>query len=261
MPDYIVVNCFSCKTFQVIQDKKSSNKFVCSICHEKQSVRKVFHSSSYPKDCRIACQTLNMERGRVDSIMRDKLVDEWENNFHSGSCGRGKEEGRKEEIEKAQVVPQHQSRWITYIDHAEDSHLENLQCEDDPRFVTALPERKARVKSGQVAAKGEGRRCRGDGNTAGGVREGKWEGGRGAKRSHDTFLSDDEDDCRAGGFTGLGVQARKVTSGGACVGVGRGKDSGKTRRTEDVGFEAGKSWASCTGGAGGGHLRHSLYYN
>jgi hypothetical protein len=126
--------------------------------------------------------------------------------------------------------------------------LENLQCEDDPRFVTALPERKGRVKSGQVAAKGEGRRCRGDGNTAGGVGEGKWEGGRGAKRSHDTFLSDDEDDCRAGGFTGLGVQARKVTSGGACVGVGRGKDSGKTRRTEDVGFEAGKSRASCTGG-------------
>ena len=127
--------------------------------------------------------------------------------------------------------------------------------------MTALPERKGRVKSGQGAEKGEGRRGRGVGNTAGGVGEGKWEGGRGAKRSHDTFLSDEEDDCTAGGFTGLGVQAKEVTSGGACIGVGRGKDSGKTRGAEDVGFEAGKSRASCTGGAGGGHFRHSLYCN
>lgn len=41
MPEYIVVSCFSCNMFQVIQDKKSSNKFSCAICREKQSVRKV----------------------------------------------------------------------------------------------------------------------------------------------------------------------------------------------------------------------------
>jgi hypothetical protein len=84
----------------VIQDKKSSNKFSCAICREKQSVRKVllarsppraprsspradgaprrqiFHSSDYPKDCRVVCQGLNMERGLQESIKRDRAIGE-----------------------------------------------------------------------------------------------------------------------------------------------------------------------------------------
>ena len=41
---------------QVIQDKKSSNKFACAICCEKQSVRRILHSSPAAKDCRVVCQ-------------------------------------------------------------------------------------------------------------------------------------------------------------------------------------------------------------
>jgi hypothetical protein len=34
----------------------------------------IFHSSSYPKDCRVVVQGLNMERGRQDSIKRHHTI-------------------------------------------------------------------------------------------------------------------------------------------------------------------------------------------
>lgn len=41
MPAYLGVQCYQCSGFQVIQEKKSSNKWACALCGEKQSVRKV----------------------------------------------------------------------------------------------------------------------------------------------------------------------------------------------------------------------------
>ena len=41
MPVFLALQCYSCAAFQVVQEKKSSNKFACALCHEKQSVRKV----------------------------------------------------------------------------------------------------------------------------------------------------------------------------------------------------------------------------
>eukprot|EP00899_Mesostigma_viride_P019257 jgi/Mesvir1/27332/Mv07148-RA.1 len=39
MPDFMALKCFQCETFQVLQVKKSSNKWACKICNEKQSGR------------------------------------------------------------------------------------------------------------------------------------------------------------------------------------------------------------------------------
>lgn len=53
MPSFLVVRCYKCELFQVIQEKKSSNKWSCAVCTEKQSVRKVFSKSDAAKDCRM----------------------------------------------------------------------------------------------------------------------------------------------------------------------------------------------------------------
>lgn len=39
--EFHVLQCYSCFTFQVHQVKKSSNKWNCKLCGEKQSIKKV----------------------------------------------------------------------------------------------------------------------------------------------------------------------------------------------------------------------------
>lgn len=51
---------------QVKQKKKSSNNWVCVICNQKQSVRKVFAQGYKAKDLRLYVQSFNMSRKVVD---------------------------------------------------------------------------------------------------------------------------------------------------------------------------------------------------
>lgn len=87
MPVYIAVRCFQCQMFQVIQ-KPKSKKFKCSICNNKQSVRKVYCTSDRAKDCRIIVQQYNKRYGEmvqeaqetalqenVSDINNDKYID------------------------------------------------------------------------------------------------------------------------------------------------------------------------------------------
>lgn len=57
---YGVVTVFY--TIQVKQKKKSSNKWTCVVCNQKQSVLKVFAQSYMAKDVRKVVQTFNMSR-------------------------------------------------------------------------------------------------------------------------------------------------------------------------------------------------------
>lgn len=66
MPTYCCVQCYNCETFQIQQAKKSK-KFVCPVCHEKQSFLKVLASSTNSRDVRRAVQRLNLQRGEVSS--------------------------------------------------------------------------------------------------------------------------------------------------------------------------------------------------
>nr|XP_032831777.1 MRN complex-interacting protein isoform X1 [Petromyzon marinus] len=61
MVDFQVLRCYACGTFQVHQ-VKSSSKFTCKMCGEKQSVKKVYAVSS-GKDCRMIVQQLNRSQG------------------------------------------------------------------------------------------------------------------------------------------------------------------------------------------------------
>jgi hypothetical protein len=62
MPEYVVLCCFSCGTFQSHQKRKDA-KFTCVICHEKQSHRKLYAISDRAQDMRKVVQQLNMQRG------------------------------------------------------------------------------------------------------------------------------------------------------------------------------------------------------
>ncbi|XP_046565515.1 MRN complex-interacting protein-like [Haliotis rubra] len=59
-----VVQCYSCHTFQV-QQRKKVNKWVCKMCGEKQSIKKVYGEGS-GADCRVHVQKLNTLRGELD---------------------------------------------------------------------------------------------------------------------------------------------------------------------------------------------------
>ncbi|KAK9813611.1 hypothetical protein WJX73_010551 [Symbiochloris irregularis] len=64
MPQYQAVRCYSCETFQVQQIKKV-DKFNCSLCGEKQSVKLVYATNPKASEVRAVVRQLNSERGKV----------------------------------------------------------------------------------------------------------------------------------------------------------------------------------------------------
>lgn len=46
--EFIAVRCFSCKIFQALMVSKKS-KFQCKVCHENQTVQKVYAISNQAK--------------------------------------------------------------------------------------------------------------------------------------------------------------------------------------------------------------------
>ncbi|XP_045810331.1 MRN complex-interacting protein-like [Trifolium pratense] len=63
---FIALQCFHCSTMQVKQKKKSSNKWNCAVCNQKQSVRKVFAQGYKAKDIRTFVQSFNRSRKSLD---------------------------------------------------------------------------------------------------------------------------------------------------------------------------------------------------
>ncbi|CAA6666226.1 unnamed protein product [Spirodela intermedia] len=59
---FIALQCSDCSMMQVKQQKKSSNKWVCAVCNQRQSVRKVFARSCLARDVRGFVQRFNMSR-------------------------------------------------------------------------------------------------------------------------------------------------------------------------------------------------------
>ncbi|XP_057974715.1 uncharacterized protein LOC131162355 isoform X2 [Malania oleifera] len=68
------LQCCQCSTMQVKQQKKSSNKWTCVVCNQKQSVRKVFAQGFKAKDVRNFVQTFNMSRKFAEEEDRLPMV-------------------------------------------------------------------------------------------------------------------------------------------------------------------------------------------
>ncbi|KAK6160788.1 hypothetical protein DH2020_004169 [Rehmannia glutinosa] len=85
---FIALQCFHCCTMQAIflcvkQQKKSSNKWSCVVCNEKQSVRKVFAQGAMARDVRKFVQNFNMSRQLSDQ--KQQLLSEEIETFNSQS--------------------------------------------------------------------------------------------------------------------------------------------------------------------------------
>ncbi|XP_057758289.1 uncharacterized protein LOC130978972 [Arachis stenosperma] len=118
---FIAVQCCQCSTMQVKQKKKSSNKWNCAVCNQKQSVRKVFAQGFMAKDLRKFVQSFNMSR---------KLVDdgEW---LQAGTLG-SLSEHRDDEIELP-INPEKKRRidWTAYLDQEDHHNLTIKEAEQE----------------------------------------------------------------------------------------------------------------------------------
>ncbi|KAJ1285128.1 hypothetical protein BS78_03G256300 [Paspalum vaginatum] len=61
---FLALQCVQCATMQVKQQKKSSNKWVCVVCNQRQSVLRVHARGYRAADVRRFVQDANLARGR-----------------------------------------------------------------------------------------------------------------------------------------------------------------------------------------------------
>ncbi|KAK1361559.1 MRN complex-interacting protein [Heracleum sosnowskyi] len=131
---FIAVQCCQCSTMQVKQRKKSSNKWTCAVCNQKQSVLKVFAQSSMAKDVRKVVQTFNMSRQLADQN-QSHVFDEQTLASESPKQVNFDNQNKK------------RTDWTEYIDpedeevdnHKDDDNARSLGNVFDEKFVTELP--------------------------------------------------------------------------------------------------------------------------
>ncbi|XP_027150068.1 uncharacterized protein LOC113750269 [Coffea eugenioides] len=138
---FFALQCCQCSTMQVKQRKKSSNKWTCVVCNQKQSVRKVFAQGYMAKDVRKFVQSFNMSRQFAEQNVIPADDD-------------------KETLEIEDKIPPNgklkRTDWTEYIDpEEEDSEIgENPGDEFELKLVTEMPKpvfKKPKLKSYHVA--------------------------------------------------------------------------------------------------------------
>nr|XP_027095246.1 MRN complex-interacting protein isoform X2 [Coffea arabica] len=141
---FFALQCCQCSTMQVKQRKKSSNKWTCVVCNQKQSVRKVFAQGYMAKDVREFVQSFNMSRQFAEQNVIPADDD-------------------KETLEIEDKIPPNgklkRTDWTEYIDpEEEDSEIpnigENPGDEFELKIVTEMPKpvfKKPKLKSCHVA--------------------------------------------------------------------------------------------------------------
>ncbi|CAE5963814.1 unnamed protein product [Arabidopsis arenosa] len=127
---FIALQCYECSTMQVKQKKKSSNKWVCVICNQKQSVKKVFAQGYKAKELRFFVQSFNMSR---------KVADE-EAQAVADSCSEVDVEREVDEEVLDVSGTKKRSDWSEYLDFDSPNDRRGLAGEeDDVKIVTEMP--------------------------------------------------------------------------------------------------------------------------
>ena len=85
MPSFIVTQCGFCETFQVRQRAKSG-KFACSVCGERNSVRRVYAEAIQAKPLREVARRLNARRGAAEDAALARAVDAVRRDGGDGDC-------------------------------------------------------------------------------------------------------------------------------------------------------------------------------
>ncbi|KAF0918075.1 hypothetical protein E2562_022666 [Oryza meyeriana var. granulata] len=65
---FLALQCVQCSTMQVKPQKKSSNKWVCVVCNQRQSVMRVHARGYRAADLRRFVQDANLSRGRAAHV-------------------------------------------------------------------------------------------------------------------------------------------------------------------------------------------------
>ncbi|XP_027925070.1 uncharacterized protein LOC114182400 [Vigna unguiculata] len=112
---FIALQCYQCSTMQVKQ-KKSSNKWSCAVCNQKQSVRRVFAQGFMAKDVRKFVQDFNMSR----------------QSFDDGEWPLAETLDPAPEISDGEVSRQkRRNDWSAYLDQEDHHTLEEQQLHHD----------------------------------------------------------------------------------------------------------------------------------
>ncbi|XVE60873.1 hypothetical protein DITRI_Ditri05aG0161900 [Diplodiscus trichospermus] len=121
------------KCIQVKQRKKSSNKWTCVVCNQKQSVLKVFAQGPMAKDLRKFVQSFNMSRKFANQNQSFDPAFEYDINFEDDDAGDLDNPKKK------------RTDWTEYLD-PEDHHDHKLVLQEEEqgvdseaKIVTELP--------------------------------------------------------------------------------------------------------------------------
>ncbi|KAK9163952.1 hypothetical protein Syun_004854 [Stephania yunnanensis] len=124
---FVALQCCQCSTMQVKQKKKSTNKWSCVICNQKQSVRKIYAQGFQAKDVRKFVQNFNTSRQSLDEAL-DSAEPEEAEIVQDPSTKNDSFDFRKR-----------RSDWSEYLESDEDK-LENQfgrgDQEEEPRVET-----------------------------------------------------------------------------------------------------------------------------
>ncbi|KAL3735462.1 hypothetical protein ACJRO7_024569 [Eucalyptus globulus] len=123
---FIALQCCQCSTMQVKQQKKSSNKWTCVVCNQKQSVRKVFARAFMAKDVRKFVQSFNMSRLSSDLEAPDPPPEGRGGAVHDRAGGS---DGRKLK----------RSDWSEFLDVEQEKRDEEEGDDGGMKIVTELP--------------------------------------------------------------------------------------------------------------------------
>ncbi|XP_058104614.1 uncharacterized protein LOC131248364 [Magnolia sinica] len=123
---HVLLTCIPSYSLQVKQQKKSSNKWTCVICNEKQSVRKVFARGFLARDVRKFVQSFNLSRQNGEETL---TAPSSESRIGSDSSPSGSFQKKK------------RSDWAEYLGHEEHSFQEEegFGFESEIEIVTELP--------------------------------------------------------------------------------------------------------------------------
>ncbi|XP_049821904.1 uncharacterized protein LOC109605853 [Aethina tumida] len=142
-----VLRCFNCNLFQVIIIKHSGHqvkkipKWICKVCGEKQSVKKVFGNGT-GKECRLFVQELNEKQILNDSITSENFEREYER----PNVLRKEDETIINIFKNEDVIAK--SKWEEFKSSSEDEDQATNADDASSTFCFQLPQKK-RAKNKQ----------------------------------------------------------------------------------------------------------------
>lgn len=152
MPEFIIVQCFSCNHYQVNQ-RRMDGKFKCKICGAHQSVRVIVARSESAKQLRPVVQRANLTRGTAEDAFDQQSQHQLP--VEPAFNHRQHEPAASNQQLEPPGLPQ-ESRWAPYTkvstkrkaDHIDDQSDErDASCSEAEGVVTVLPDRVGKSKT------------------------------------------------------------------------------------------------------------------